>query len=71
MTDQEILELALGHATSFTSCIQFSDQDLIAFARELLAQVSEPEPRRESDAERETRELDRLWQLYQAQRRVV
>jgi len=71
MTDDEILQIALVHATSFTSCIQFSDQDLIAFARELLdskrmAEHQEPE----SEAKRELREMDRLWRLYQAQRVV-
>jgi len=40
MTDQEILDLALFHASSFTSCIQFTDQDLINFARAVLNETS-------------------------------
>lgn len=69
MTDEEILELALVHATCFTSCVQFSDQDLIAFARELLGRAAPPE--QESESEREMREMDRLWKLYEAHRRSV
>ena len=33
MTDKEIIDLMYEHATAFSSCVQFSEQGVLDFAR--------------------------------------
>jgi len=41
MTDKEIIDLMYEHATAFSSCVQFSEQGVLDFARAVLNQVPE------------------------------
>ena len=36
MTDKEIISIMYNHANGFSRCIQFSEQGVINFAREIL-----------------------------------
>jgi hypothetical protein len=46
LTDEQIVDTMYDHASGFTSCVQFPDDAaVIAFARDLLSQVTaSPEP---------------------------
>ncbi len=47
MSDEEIMNIVYDHATAFSSCIQFSDDAILAFARDVLKAelgVETPEP---------------------------
>ena len=47
MTDKEIIDLMYEHATAFSSCVQFSEQGVLDFARavrDFVPEVVKPEP---------------------------
>jgi hypothetical protein len=44
MTDQEIINLMYEYADAFSSCVQFSEANLIAFARAIRDYVPEGTP---------------------------
>ena len=39
MTDEEIFDLMYEHADAFSSCVQFSEQSVLNFARAILNHV--------------------------------
>ena len=47
MTDEEIIDLMYDHATTFSSCVQFSEQGVLDFARAIrnyVPAVPQPKP---------------------------
>ena len=47
MTDEEIIDLMYEHATAFSSCVQFSEQGVLDFARavrDFVPAVVQPKP---------------------------
>ena len=47
MTDEEIIDLMYDHATAFSSCVQFSEQGVLDFARAIrnyVPAVALPKP---------------------------
>ncbi len=47
MTDEEIMDLMYEHATAFSSCVQFSEQGVLDFARsvrDFVPTVAEQKP---------------------------
>ena len=47
MTDEEIIDLMYDHATTFSSCVQFSEQGVLDFARAIrnyVPAVAQPKP---------------------------
>jgi len=47
MTDKEIIDLMYEHATAFSSCVQFSEQGVLDFARavrDFVPEVARPKP---------------------------
>ena len=47
MTNEEIIDLMYDHATAFSSCVQFSEQGVLDFARavrDFVPAVVQPKP---------------------------
>lgn len=45
MTDHEIISIMYDHANAFSSCVQFSEQGVIDFARAILAANAPAKPK--------------------------
>jgi hypothetical protein len=41
MTDEEIIDIMYDHATTFSGCVQFSDQGVLDFARAIRNYIPE------------------------------
>ena len=65
MTDSEIIDLMYEHATAFSSCVQFSEQGVLDFARAVrnfVPGVVKPEP---------PKYVDDMWRFLESADRYI
>jgi len=68
MTDDDIRDLMYEYADEFTSCIQFKEESLYAFARALLDQAGYKTPEKKPEPPAYT---DDLWRFTEGADRIL